>query len=193
MKKNDLSDANKKRNPEIFSAKGCECSILKAEFNIEDERRFLKNIRVVAEKNSVHIICFNADNIAGTEHIRSALAHAWRSFSEGKPIANSFEMETLLYTGGTRQCQEASVFGVHQGENHSFICICPPCEDAVKDMNGIVDLLPYNTDLWEDINPEKMKRLMNLFSITEDEIGVVGKERFRELILERVALLDVYK
>ena len=63
----------------------------------------------------------------------------------------------------------------------------------MKDMKGIVDILPHNVDLWEDIDPEKMKRLMNLFSITEDEIDIVGKERFRELVLERVALLDVYK
>jgi KEOPS complex subunit Cgi121 len=46
---------------------------------------------------------------------------------------------------------------------------------------------------WESIDPAKRARLAELFGITPEEILVVGEARFRDLVLERVALLDVYR
>jgi KEOPS complex subunit Cgi121 len=46
---------------------------------------------------------------------------------------------------------------------------------------------------WEELDPAKRARLAILFSITAEEIAVVGEARFRDLVLERVALLDVYR
>ena len=43
------------------------------------------------------------------------------------------------------------------------------------------------------IGPAKRSRLADLFDITPEEFQVVGVDRFRELVLERVALLDVYR
>jgi tRNA threonylcarbamoyladenosine modification (KEOPS) complex Cgi121 subunit len=34
---------------------------------------------------------------------------------------------------------------------------------------------------------------MELFGITVDELGVVGSNRLQDLVLERVALLEVYR
>jgi KEOPS complex subunit Cgi121 len=45
----------------------------------------------------------------------------------------------------------------------------------------------------ECISQEKAARLMALFDITPEEIAATGENRIRDLVLERVALLDVSK
>ena len=45
---------------------------------------------------------------------------------------------------------------------------------------------------WDRITPEKRGWLAEAFGITDDELAAAGGEdRFRDLVLERVALLDV--
>jgi len=44
---------------------------------------------------------------------------------------------------------------------------------------------------WEGIPPEKRKYLMSLFAITEEEIALCGEERLEDLVIERVALLEI--
>ncbi|KUK63373.1 MAG: Uncharacterized protein XD82_0357, partial [Methanoculleus marisnigri] len=97
------------------------CDIYPAVFTVDENVRFLREIRRVADECGTHIILFDADRLAGRDHVDAALRHAWRSWAGGEPIANSIEMEALLYAAGTRQCQVAASFGIHPGENHSYI------------------------------------------------------------------------
>ncbi|MDV2481078.1 hypothetical protein F8E02_03445 [Methanoculleus sp. Wushi-C6] len=166
------------------------CEIYQAVFTVDDNIRFLKEIRKIADATGTHIILLDADRLAGRKHVEAALRHARRSWEGGEPIANSFEMETLLYAGGTRQCQVGSSFGVHPGENRSYLAVCPPAPGVRERLAGLVTFVEED---WEAIDPAKRERLAALFSITEREIAVVGEERFRDLVLERVALLDVYR
>jgi KEOPS complex subunit Cgi121 len=53
--------------------------------------------------------------------------------------------------------------------------------------------MTLSSDDWEQITDKKMEILIPLFGITKEEIGVTGKNRIRDLVLERVALLDVNK
>jgi KEOPS complex subunit Cgi121 len=46
---------------------------------------------------------------------------------------------------------------------------------------------------WEDIDSEKAGRLIELFCITPAELHASGPHRLKELVLERVALLEVYR
>jgi KEOPS complex subunit Cgi121 len=43
----------------------------------------------------------------------------------------------------------------------------------------------------DDMTPDKEARLVSLFSITQEELEVVGRDRIKDLILERIALLYV--
>jgi KEOPS complex subunit Cgi121 len=43
------------------------------------------------------------------------------------------------------------------------------------------------------MDTERRARLRELFSITNEEIAAVGESRFADLVLERVALLEVYR
>jgi KEOPS complex subunit Cgi121 len=166
------------------------CEIYRARFTVDDNAAFLREIRMIADEFETHIILFDADRLAGRNHVEAALRHARRSWAGGDPIANSLEMEALLYAAGTRQCQVASSFGIHPGLNRSYLVVCPPVPGVRNRLTGLVRFVD---DDWEEIDPAKRELLAELFAITPEEVAVVGEERFRELVVERVALLDVYR
>ncbi len=167
------------------------CDIFPAIFTVDENVRFLRRIRRIADEHRTHIILFDADRLAGRAHVEAALRHAWRSWAGGNPIANSIEMEALLYAAGTRQCQMAASFGIHPGLNRSYIAVCPSAPGIRDHLAGLVMFVDGEHD--ETIDPGKRARLADLFGITPEEVAVVGEDRFRDLVIERVALLDVYR
>jgi KEOPS complex subunit Cgi121 len=162
--------------------------IRQAKMTINDRYAFLRMIRGIARLYSIHIVCFDADKMAGQDHAEAAIQHAQRSFFSGKPISNSFEMEALLFASGSRQCQVAELFGIKEGENTMFVCSYPVNETVWRDLSHHMHFVDETCD---DITPEKEARLVSLFSITQEEIEVVGRDRIKDLILERIALLYV--
>jgi len=164
--------------------------IRQAKMTVEDRSEFLSLIQSIARKNSTHIICFNADNMAGHRHVKAALHYAQRSFSSGKCISNSFEMEALLFAAGSRQCNLAVSFGIHEQENAVFVCSYPVNGNVWEELSHHMHFV---SEAWEEITPEKEERLRSIFSITPEEIVMVGIERIVDLVLERIALLEVYR
>jgi len=157
---------------------------------ISDRNALLAILREIARAHTTHIVCFDAEKMAGLQHAELALRYAARSYFSGEPISNSFEMEALLYAAGTRQCAIAAVFGIHDGENLLYICCCPASDSAWKDLARHVYFVDES---WEIINSEKTARLMDLFGITADEIDASGPDQIAALVRERVALLEVSK
>ncbi|WP_042705381.1 KEOPS complex subunit Cgi121 [Methanomicrobium mobile] len=209
---------------------GMFCSVGRAELSVKDIPECLKAVKKVADAENVYIICLNADCIAGYGHIESAVFHAKRSWYEDKPIANSFEMEVLLYTGARRQCNEIGEFGLHKGNNDLFVCVCEEMKNKVgnerdgnkhgKDENKNEKYAEYcekNEKVFSELEREiglklkngddsgnigdgndrisdrKLKKLMKLFDIPDEELSEVGIGRIEELIVEKVALLDIQK
>jgi KEOPS complex subunit Cgi121 len=167
------------------------CVIRQVRLDIDDQDEFLKYIRELGECNRVNIILFNADRMAGRAHAESAITHAFRAFREGYAISNSVEMESLLYAAGSRQCQHGTGFGIHPGENRVYLCICPGNKGVQEELQQIG--VYCDEEDWESLSEEKQTLLMELFGVTFEEIGVVGISRLKDLVLERVALLEVYR
>jgi len=166
------------------------CEIGVAEVTIRDRAALLGVLREVAGRYAARIVCFDAEKLAGRAHAEAALRHAHRSFAQGSAISNSFEMEALLYAAGTRQCSAAVSFGLHDGENHLYVCCCPAPEGIWRDL---AVHMQFGGEPDECISKEKAARLATLFDITPEEIVATGEDRIRDLVLERVALLDVCK
>ena len=162
--------------------------IRQATMTVDDRSEFLLLIQSIARKHSTHIICFNADNMAGHRHVKAALHYAQRSFSSGKCISNSFEMEALLFAAGSRQCNTAVSFGIHEQENAVFVCSCPVNGNVWEELSHHMHFV---SDAWEEITPEKEERLRSFFCTTPEELVMVGSERIVDLVLERIALLEV--
>ena len=164
--------------------------IRQARLTIRDRSVFLHTIQSIARQYSTHIICFNAENMAGQRHAETAMRYAQRSFFSKKPISNSIEMEALLFAAGSRQCDTAALFGIHENMNSIFVCSCPEHECVWQELSKIMHFV---TEKWDEMTPEKEDRIKSLFNITDEELALVGRARIVDLVLERIALLEVYR
>ena len=186
---------DRQRSPgsgEGMNAEMTSCEIRAARCTIEDRDAFLHMIREIARQYHINIICFNADMLAGRRHAESAVRHAVRSFEAGDHISNTLEMEALLYAAGSRQCSTAATFGFHEGENHLWICSYP---SSATGWEALASVMHYvEGELFEGMDQKKQESLMQLFNITADELGSLeSTDRISDLVLERVALLDVIR
>jgi KEOPS complex subunit Cgi121 len=176
--------------PDETEIRDMDFELTQVSFQVSDIGKFLSWLRDLSHRNGVSIVCFNADIMAGRGHVISAVLHAKRAVKNGTCISSTFEIEALLYAAGSRQCQDAIKFGVHQGLNNCYLCIYP------LNLNVWPELLAgltISSEDWEQIPDEKLNILVSLFGITNEELTVTGRNRIKDLVLERVALLDVYK
>ena len=157
---------------------------------IGDRVAFLQRIRAIAESFDTHIICFNTGMLAGKRHAQTALHHAVRSFHNGSMVSNTLEMEALLFAAGSRQCSVAALFGIHEGDNSMFVG-CYPTRDCVWD--SLTPLMCITDENMDTIDPRKRAYLIKLFGVTEEEIATCSGDCITELVLERIALLEVYQ
>ena len=164
--------------------------IRQARLIVHDRFAFLHTIQSIARQYSTHIICFNAENMAGHRHAEAAMRYAHRSFFSKKPISNSIEMEALLFAAGSRQCDTAALFGIHENMNSIFVCSCPEHECVWQELS---QFMHFVTEEWDEMTPEKEDRIKSLFNITDEELALVGRARIVDLVLERIALLEVYR
>lgn len=166
----------------------CRFEIRQARLDIDDLAAFLHILQSISREYSTHIVCFNADNMAGKQHAEAAIHYAQRSYMSEKPISNSFEMEALLFASGSRQCNTAAMFGIHEKENRIFICSFP-LNNSVWE--ALANHMCFVKEIWDEISPEKEVRLKSFFGISQEELTLVGRTRIIDLVLERIALLEV--
>ena len=158
-----------------------------AKASVSDTAAVLAQVNAIAKKTASTIVLFDAEKVAGPDHIRSAVRHAERSFASGKPVARTLAMEILLYASGQRQCSLAPWFGLHAGENVLFVVIFGGDAELGRELlSGIVSFEEHGVRATRAV-------LMEEFGITAEEIEVVGEDRIGELVIERVALMDAYK
>lgn len=162
-------------------------TIYEAKAAVSDTAAVLAQVNAIAKKTASTIVLFDAEKVAGPNHIRSAVLHAERSCACGKPVARTRAMEILLYASAQRQCALAPRFGLHAGENVLFVVILGGDVAAARELlNEIV--LPEEHGV-----RASRTVLMEEFGITEEELAVVGEDHIGELVIERVALMDAYK
>jgi KEOPS complex subunit Cgi121 len=170
---------------------GMEFEVRTAVFRVASCARFLQELRAIGAARGTRIVCFNADLMAGRAHAETALGRALRAVRAGTAISASLEMESLLSASGNRQCSVAERFGLHEGVNRAYVCLCPPAAGAFDDLAALVEFVEED---WETISDEKAGRLREAFGITASELAAAGGAgRLREIVLERVALLEAYR
>ena len=160
--------------------------ILEGTVSIDNVEDFLRKIKKTSQEKNITIQALDADKLAGEGHIRFAVEKAVNSFRKGTNIANDLAKEIMIYASGTRQISRAMRLGIHRGENNIVLVAIGETPDlSVFDEVKPKPVLQYN-------KPRK-KTIMEIFNITEEEIEAVGEEKIPELVLERVALVEVIK
>ena len=160
--------------------------ILEGTIFIDNMEDFLDRIKKISKEKNITIQALDADKLAGEEHIRFAVEKAMNSFKAGTNIANDLAKEIMLYASGTRQISKAMRLGIHKGKNN--IALVAVGEEP--DLSAFNEIKPEHV---LEYNVSKKNVIMEIFNITVDEIEAVGEEKIPELVLERVALVDVIK
>lgn len=160
--------------------------ILEGTIFIDNMEDFLDRIKKISKEKNITIQALDADKLAGEKHIRFAVEKAMNSFKAGTNIANDLAKEIMLYASGTRQISKAMSLGIHKGKNN----IALVAVGAEPDLSAFNELKPEHV---LEYNVSKKNVIMEIFNITVDEIEAVGEEKIPELVLERVALVDVIK
>ncbi len=166
---------------------------------ITDVNYFIENLRASAEPASTQV--FDADRVAGPEHLFFAALNALKSFDQGNNISKTIDMESLLYASGQRQIEKAiDMLGVRSGTSDVALLILgddkSEVQGAEKRVEEFID--GVRDDKVLDVRSrEKVRRLMGLFNITDLELkslsegGGADYKTITNLIIERVALLAV--
>ena len=166
--------------------------IISGTINITNLPGFLKQLTDIGEPRNITVQAVNSDLLTGSRHLMFAVKKAIRSFESGRNIANNLGMEIMLYAAGTRQIERALGLGVRMGKNRIALVLVGE--------NGTDDALVHVSELLDTVDPTvldysgaKKCGILEFFSITPDELDAVDEGNIPELVLERVALVDVIK
>ena len=163
---------------------------------IDDINDFLDKVNIFSEENGLVIQVFNSDLIFGKTHLISSVMHAVRSMNRENNSTNSLAMEILLYASGERQLKHAiPKMGVKNGKCHIAITFVKYEEGNLSDfdkllINEFLNLVSFIRN--DEVLEGDIKVLRN-FGLIENEINTVPKSKYENLILEKIALVDLFK
>lgn len=141
---------------------------------------------------------FDADLIAGPEHLICAAANAARGF-RAKPISKALETELLLYASGQRQIDAAiGMVGLGPGtKNLAVIAIDEEEGRLLGSLKAIAEALGgrESDSVLSISSREKLERIIKAFGISDAEMrGFIGRdppEAVMKAIIERSAILSI--
>lgn len=133
------------------------------------------------------IQAFDARLVFGREHLESAVEHALRAFEQGRNTCRDLRTEIVLYASGERQISTAiSKLGVRPDTAAVALILIDP---GVDDVERIVGELRSTRD--DGVLSPDGKDLA-AFGIDE-KVSLLAGEMAYDLVLERVALVDLWK
>ncbi|RJS73412.1 hypothetical protein CW714_03155 [Methanophagales archaeon] len=179
------------------------CKIIAGKVRVSNVDDFLAVLKAIAHKYDVTIQAMNAELIAGEEHIKSAVKKALRAVGRNRNITNDLGLEILLYAAGRRQIERALAMGVSEseGEKRVAIVIVDASARGGKDLEVVAEEVKRKIRVQEEpiskleleYKGDKKEGIKKFFDITEAELKAVGESKLKQLVLERVAMLDVLK
>jgi len=141
---------------------------------------------------------FDADLIAGQEHLFFAALNALRAFESKTNISDSLAVETLLFASAQRQIRKAvELLGIKPDSPRIAVLILAETQQKVAETLKTVSELTSGErdDGVLKLNEEKFEAIKSLFHITDSELETklkkegLEKEALVDLVVEHVALL----
>ncbi len=156
--------------------------IVGAKGQIADAKELVRRLQSLKEGQ---VLALNADLVCGREHLESAVHHALRSFQRESNSCNTIMMETLLFASGERQISKAQEkMSPTTGESRvALVLFGASGQEALRASHLERD------DAVLACSDKKVRG----FGIGEKELEAVGPERAQDLVLERVAFVEIAK
>jgi KEOPS complex subunit Cgi121 len=172
-------------------------TILGAQGTIKNVDSFIQQLLQFSNEEHLVIQAFDATVIYSKDHLISAATHAKRAFLQGTNATNSLALEILLYAAGERQIQKAiKKVGVKKGEQQIVFLITDSADQKGKKSidKAVIRRILKTFQLTTDEQELKAEReTLKRFGITEIELSTIPEEKYGDLILEKIALVDVIK
>jgi KEOPS complex subunit Cgi121 len=152
-------------------------------------KEMLKSVDNVSKELGIDIQLVDASKVYGKEHLEIAAQKAIRAFEEGRNFGKTLAVEVLLYASGKRQISEALKFmGLHEGIHKlGAIVLSGHGKTSPQD-------LPRRLGLERDDKVlEGSKGVLEAFGLGPQATKGIPKDRWGDLVLEKVALLDIEK
>lgn len=135
------------------------------------------------EDSSV-VLVLRSEMVFGLDHIRSAMYHAKMAIEGRRNASNTLVMETLLYSSGERQLQAAIRKMSPDKDTEEIVVAClagkrlAPGPDWL-DLGGMDEVVSESR--------------LEAFGIGRADLSTIGEKSAVELVLERVAAVDITK
>ena len=124
--------------------------------------------------------------VCGRDHLVSAAEHAERAMREHTNVARSLAVEFVVYASGERQIADALTKMGIRDDTTQFAVVVFGGEDPADVLRSLS--LTRDHAVLES-SPAKLRA----FGLTDAELASVPPERAADLVLERVALVDLLK
>jgi len=150
---------------------------------VDDPSALLDRLRTLGKGE---VLLLDADLVCGPEHIRSAVDHAERAFRYRTNSSDVLAMEIMLYASGERQLAKARerMSPKRGAERLALVCLGEPLSD-----HDLHTLQLRRDDSVLGFSIAKARAL----GVGENEIASVPEHLVPDLVLERVAFVEVLK
>jgi len=166
---------------------------------MEEFEQFLSRIRRRLGGTAVQF--FDADVVAGWEHLYFAVLNALKAFESGRTISKNLAVECLLYASAQRQISSAlELIGIKGGSSRVAVLVVADgkeeAEGALREVSVLIGG-KRDDDVFE-LSDEKLPLVRRLFDISDVELrtrlGDGGeKKALSGLVTEHIALLAVQR
>ncbi len=159
---------------------------------ITDINKYISHLEQVSKRYQIELQIINAAYVYGKDHLQSAVTHAQRAFKQKRNSCKTLAMEIMLYASGERQIQKAlPKIGIAQTTKEFAIIIL---HKKKIDINKLKKEIADTTNLlFTDAVLGGSKETINRWGFTQKEMQTVPEYKYGDLILEKVALVDVIK
>lgn len=151
---------------------------------VGDGPKRMDAVTAAAAEGGAEVLVLDGAMVFGKDHLRSALYHATRAIEDGSNSSESVLMETLLYASGERQLSAAiKKMSVSEGTSELVVARLTAGDfEPGPGWSPVPDRLPV-------LDRGRLLR----FGITAEELRTVHPEKISELVLEKVAAVDIMK
>lgn len=163
---------------------------------IEDVNMFLENFR--KQHKNAPIQFFDAEHVAGSQHLYFAALNALNAFEKKRNISNNLAVEVLLYASAQRQITKAvEMLGLKRDSSEvAALIIAENSHEKASYLRLISETISGEQDNNVlELTNKKIGKIKKLFQISDIEFEAKLKERglekeaLTDLVIERMALL----
>jgi len=152
---------------------------------VADPEAAIKAVHAWATGHGGEVLVADARAVFGRDHLETAVQHALRAEAAGTMVSHSVSMETLRYLSAQRQVSDAiRIAGIRRGTGELAIVVfrTPSIERLLTEFGWARD----------DAVLEAEGKSLRTFGISQKEAATVARKSQVDLVLEKVALLDVH-